>query len=87
MVADIERSRLTCPVGLSGRAAELAQLDQLLTAAVSGAGGLLVIVGGPGSGKTALLAEVAADAGLAASGRRRLGYAVRFGEAQPAHRS
>lgn len=54
---------------LSGRAAELAQLDRLLTAAAAGAGGLLVIVGGPGAGKTALLAEAAA------AGRRR-GFVV-----------
>src|SRR5471030_1168546 len=47
---------------LVGRSAELRELDHLLDQAGAGSGGLLTIVGGPGSGKTVLLAAVAGTA-------------------------
>src|SRR5919199_512381 len=47
---------------LLGRAAERARIDRLLTEARSGTGGVLVIRGEPGIGKSSLLADAAAHA-------------------------
>jgi tetratricopeptide (TPR) repeat protein len=47
---------------LVGRSAELRELDHLLDQAGAGSGGLLTLVGPPGSGKTVLLAAVAGTA-------------------------
>ena len=46
--------------GLVGRASELARLESLIRRAAGGTSGSLAIVGEPGSGKSALLAEIAA---------------------------
>ena len=47
---------------LVGRDRELAQLSELLSCAREGRGGALALIGEPGIGKTALVAEVAAGA-------------------------
>jgi hypothetical protein len=59
-------------VVLVGRSAELRELDHLLDQTAAGSGGLLTIVGAPGSGKTVLLAAAAGKA-------RRRGFDVLAG--------
>jgi tetratricopeptide (TPR) repeat protein len=49
-------------VGLAGRSGAIAELAVVLERAVAGSGGLVGVVGPPGSGKTALLAVAAARA-------------------------
>ena len=53
------------PGGLLERGGELARIDRLLTAARAGRGGVVVITGPAGIGKTALLAEAEERAGRA----------------------
>ncbi|MFB6893501.1 AAA family ATPase [Kitasatospora sp. NPDC056327] len=65
--------------GLRGREAELAELRTLITSvARSGSGGLALIQGEPGIGKTTLLAE-------AVSGARAAGFSVGLGRADELH--
>ena len=54
-------------MGPVGRAAELGEIDALLEAAAAGSGGVVILVGPQGSGKTALIAaaaEMARDRGF-----------------------
>ena len=46
-------------MGPVGRVAELGEIDALLEAAVAGSGGVVILVGPQGSGKTALIAAAA----------------------------
>ncbi|MFF2146771.1 AAA family ATPase [Kitasatospora sp. NPDC058190] len=65
--------------GLRGREAELAQLQALITSVVgTGSGGLALIQGEPGIGKTTLLAEAATRAAAA-------GFSVGLGKADELH--
>ncbi|MGW3071388.1 ATP-binding protein [Kitasatospora sp. NPDC001132] len=65
--------------GLRGREAELEQLQALITSvARTGGGGLALIQGEPGIGKTTLLAEAVSRAGAA-------GFAVGLGKAEELH--
>ena len=66
---------LLCPE-LVGRAAEAAALDDRVTAAARGAGGVVVLVGDAGTGKSRLVAETTATA-------RATGATVLFGRAVP----
>ena len=52
------------PTAVVGRTAELARIDKLLTDAVSGRGGLLVLAGPVGSGRTTLAGAAAVRAAL-----------------------
>ena len=52
-------------MGLRGRDNELAAIGELVSATTRGAGGVLLVEGAPGIGKTRLLAEAAAIAGRA----------------------
>ncbi|GGU57279.1 AAA family ATPase [Kitasatospora aureofaciens] len=66
--------------GLRGREAELAELQALIASvARTGSGGLALIQGEPGIGKTTLLAEAASRAGAA-------GFSVGLGKADELHR-
>ncbi|GAB2865188.1 LuxR family transcriptional regulator [Actinocorallia aurea] len=66
--------------GIRGREAELAELQALIASvARTGCGGLALIQGEPGIGKTTLLAETAAEAGAA-------GFSVGLGKADELHR-
>src|ERR1700758_2707290 len=69
---DVAGQLATPPI--RGRSAELKVIDALLTAVAQGRGGVLVIEGPPGIGKSRLLTEVLA---LADQGRVR----ILFGEA------
>ncbi|MEV0124909.1 AAA family ATPase [Streptomyces sp. NPDC050703] len=65
--------------GLRGREAELAELDALITSvARAGSGGLALIQGEPGIGKTTLLAEAVSKA-------RAAGFSVNVGKADELH--
>lgn len=65
--------------GLRGREAELAELQALITSvARTGGGGLALLQGEPGIGKTTLLAEAVARAGAA-------GFSVGLGRADELH--
>ena len=65
--------------GLRGREAELAELQALIASvARTGSGGLALIQGEPGIGKTTLLAEAASRAGAA-------GFSVGLGKADELH--
>ena len=66
---------LLCPE-LVGRAAEAAALEDRLTAAARGAGGVVVLVGEAGTGKSRLVAETTTTA-------RATGATVLFGRAVP----
>src|SRR4051794_41596347 len=66
---------LLCPE-LVGRAAEAAALEERLAAAVRGSGGVVVLVGDAGTGKSRLVAEVTTTA-------RATGATVLFGRAVP----
>ncbi|ROO85371.1 regulatory LuxR family protein [Actinocorallia herbida] len=55
---------------LRGRAAELALIDARLAALAAGSGGVVVVEGAPGAGKTRLLAEISRRAGAAGIDRR-----------------
>jgi DNA-binding CsgD family transcriptional regulator len=66
---------LLCPE-LVGRAAEAAALDDRLAAAVRGSGGVVVLVGEAGTGKSRLVAETTTTA-------RAAGATVLFGRAVP----
>jgi DNA-binding CsgD family transcriptional regulator len=70
---DVGGQRLVTPP-IRGRAAELKVIDALVTALMQGDGGVLVIEGPPGIGKTRLLTEVMAMADKA-------GVRTLFGEA------
>src|SRR5687767_11245926 len=61
---------LPTPSPFVGREPELAQLHDAFAAAVAGQGGLVVVAGEPGIGKTTLCARLAAHA--AASGGQAL---------------
>ena len=56
-VAEAGRHRLAAKAPLVGRDAELAVLAEAVRATVSGRGGVVVVVGEPGLGKTRLVAE------------------------------
>ena len=56
-VAEAGRRRLAAKAPLVGRDAELAVLTEAVRATVSGRGGVVVVVGEPGLGKTRLVAE------------------------------
>src|SRR5687767_15103770 len=62
-------SSVTPAAPLRGRDAELAALRRLLGAARRGAGGAVLVLGAPGTGKSALLDSAAACAGAPASAR------------------
>ncbi|MFK4185578.1 AAA family ATPase [Streptomyces sparsogenes] len=65
--------------GLRGREAELEELEALIASvARTGSGGLVLLQGEPGIGKTTLLAE-------AASGARAAGFSVGVGKADELH--
>ncbi|MEV7981603.1 AAA family ATPase [Streptomyces sp. NPDC086519] len=65
--------------GLRGREAELEELQTLIASVVhTGSGGLALVQGEPGIGKTTLLAEAAARA-------RAAGFSVGFGRADELH--
>ncbi|GAA3114397.1 helix-turn-helix transcriptional regulator [Planomonospora alba] len=64
----LSASSVTAAVALHGRDAELAALRRLLDAARRGAGGALLVLGAPGTGKSALLDAAAAWAGDPADG-------------------
>jgi class 3 adenylate cyclase/tetratricopeptide (TPR) repeat protein len=59
----VARAAATGPV-LVGRAAELAVLDEMLTAAIGGRGGLVEIVGEAGVGKSRILGEIRPPEGV-----------------------
>src|SRR5947207_2570872 len=70
-----ERMRVRAlPTAVFGRASEVAQLGDLVRAAVAGHGGAALVEGEPGIGKTTLLDVVAAEA-------ERLGVRVLRGAA------
>jgi hypothetical protein len=62
-------TRYTGGVSVVGRRRELAEVGRLLERAAAGTGGVLILVGAPGAGKTAMVEVAAGEA-------RRRGFAV-----------